>query len=119
MLKYRRYRRRPQILVWAFVGLLIIVAISVGHSGVMLLAHPSEFFWLDDGIWSLLLAGLTGLMMLLWVTAAFSMMALVVVACSGAAIVMLLSGFSLLWPVLLLFLVIWGVGKTLQNELQD
>jgi len=115
---YRRYRRRPQFLVWGFVGVLVLLAITFGHSGAMFLFDPSGLLWLDDGIWTLLLTGLTALLLLLWICAAFSLMALVVVICSGAAMVMLLSDFSLLWPLLLLVLAAWGVGKTLQADNQ-
>ncbi|MCL1074811.1 hypothetical protein [Shewanella dokdonensis] len=118
MKRYRRYRRRPQFLVWGFVGVLILLAMVFGHSGATMLFDPSGLLWLDDGIWTLLLVGLTALLLLLWIFAAFSLMALVVVICSGVAIVMLLSGFSLLWPLLLLVLAAWGVGKTLQTDNQ-
>ncbi|MFQ6371629.1 hypothetical protein [Shewanella sp. YIC-542] len=118
MMKYRRYRRRPQLLVWTFVGLLILMAMTFGDSGASVLFNPAAFLWLDDGLWQVLLAGFTLMLLAVWMMVAFSVMALVVVLCGGAAMAMLLSGFSLLWPLLLLMLAAWGIGKTLQADNQ-
>lgn len=83
-------------------------------TGVVLGAEP--VFWMGFSVWSLLFAGVILLIVLLWLTLAFSVIALVSALCIAAALVMIFTGFSLLWPVLLLLLATWGVSQASQID---
>ncbi|MCG9722407.1 hypothetical protein [Shewanella sp. Isolate7] len=67
--------------------------------------------WIDIGLWSTALVSALLLILLLWLTLAFSFIALVSSFCVLSAIAMLFAGFSLFWPIILLLLAAWGVGQ--------
>ncbi|TVP15627.1 hypothetical protein [Shewanella sp. KCT] len=98
------------------LGVILIVAVAL-----MMLGHYFEarwFYislespqWIDIGLWSTALVSALLLILLLWLTLAFSFVALVSSVCVLSAIAMLFAGFSLFWPILLLLLAAWGVGQ--------
>ncbi|WP_083700420.1 hypothetical protein [Shewanella sp. UCD-KL12] len=80
----------------------------------MLSLEPA--LWIDIGLWALAVTSIILLIILLWLTLAFSVIALVVALSIGAALIMIFSGASLLWPILLLILAAWGIGQASQFD---
>ena len=78
--------------------------------------NVEPLFWMDVSLWSIVVTSVMLLVILLWLTVVFSALALVSALCIVAALIMVFSGFSLLWPVLLLLLAAWGVGKSSQFD---
>ncbi|MPY25196.1 hypothetical protein FM037_03500 [Shewanella psychropiezotolerans] len=101
-------------MIAALVMALEIWGVSEFVSRKFLNVEP--LFWMDVSLWSVLVTSVMLLVILLWLTVAFSVLALVSALCILAALIMVVSGFSLLWPVLLLLLAAWGVGKSSQFD---
>ncbi len=80
----------------------------------MLSMEPA--FWMDISLWVLAVTCIILLIILLWLTVAFSLIALVVALSIGASLIMIFSGVSLLWPVLLLIVAAWGIGQASQFD---
>ncbi|AQS40181.1 hypothetical protein Sps_05112 [Shewanella psychrophila] len=78
--------------------------------------NVEPLFWMDVSLWSLVVTSVVLFIILFWLTVAFSVLALASAICIVAALIMVFSGFSLLWPVLLLFLAAWGIGKSSQFD---
>ena len=115
--------RSLAILLGLSTAILVIAAlvmavetwgVSEFVSGKFLNVEP--LFWMDVSLWSVVVTSVMLLVILLWLTVAFSVLALVSALCILAALIMVVSGFSLLWPVLLLLLAAWGVGKSSQFD---
>ncbi|QSX34304.1 hypothetical protein JYB87_03365 [Shewanella avicenniae] len=115
MHKHRRYRRSSQLLVWALVAGFILLALMMTQADTLSWIMASPLMWFDESLWSMSLAAMTVLLLLCWVTAAFSLMALATLSCSLMALVLLLSGASLLWPIMLILLAVWGFNRALQQ----
>ena len=75
-----------------------------------------SFQWIDIGLWGIVLTGVVSFMMLLWITLAFSFVAVVSAMCVLFAMLMMFTGFSPLWSLLLLLLAAWGVGQASQLD---
>ncbi|ASJ95558.1 hypothetical protein [Shewanella marisflavi] len=99
---------------------LVLGVITFVAATILILGHYFEvswFYitlespqWIDIGLWSSALVSALLLILLLWLTLAFSFIALVSSFCVLSAIAMMFAGFSLFWPLLLLLLAAWGVG---------
>lgn len=70
-----------------------------------------SFQWIDISLWGIAVTSVVLLTMLFWLTLAFSFVAVVSAICVLSAMVMMFSGFSLVWPLILLLLAAWGVGQ--------
>ncbi|MBL4813885.1 MAG: hypothetical protein JKY74_00185 [Shewanella sp.] len=101
-------------MIAALVMALETWGVSEFVSGKFLNVEP--LFWMDVSLWSVVVTSVMLLVILLWLTVAFSVLALVSALCILGALIMVFSGFSLLWPVLLLLLAAWGVGKSSQFD---
>lgn len=100
--------------------LLLTIALliaSVEYWSLPTLYLGIESLYLHDlSIWSIAMTSGVLLVVLIWVTLAFSLVALISALCVCAALVMMFAGFSLIWPVALLVLAAWGVGKASQVD---
>ncbi len=83
-------------------------------TGTLLSVEP--LFWMDMSVWAVVLTLGIVLLLILWLTIAFSFLALVSGLCITCALIMIFAGFSLFWPVLLLILAGWGVGQASQAD---
>jgi len=83
-------------------------------TGTLLSVEP--IFWMDMSVWAVVLTLGSVLLIILWLTLAFSFLALVSGLCISCAFIMIFAGFSLFWPVLLLILAAWGVGQASQAD---
>ncbi|MBE7214059.1 hypothetical protein IGW68_02675 [Shewanella benthica] len=101
-------------MIAALVMTLETWGVSEFVSGKFFNVEP--LFWMDVSLWSVVVTSVMLLVILLWLTVAFSVLALVSALCILGALIMVFSGFSLLWPVLLLLLAAWGVGKSSQFD---
>ncbi|KFZ36030.1 hypothetical protein HR45_18670 [Shewanella mangrovi] len=115
MQKHRRYRRSSQLLVWALVAVMILLAFIVSQPAMMSWVMASPLMWFDENLWSMSLAAMTVFLLIFWISAAFSLLALATLACSAMALVMLLSGASLMWPLILILLAVWGFSRAVQQ----
>lgn len=116
MQHYRRYRRSSQLLVWALVALLITLAFIITQPSMLSWVLSSPLMVVDENAWGMSIAAVTVLLLLVWLTVMFSLLAVATLVCAAAALVMLLSGVSLLWPVLLMLLALWGFNRALQQS---
>ncbi|WP_299790905.1 hypothetical protein [uncultured Shewanella sp.] len=83
-------------------------------TGTLLSIEP--IFSMEMNVWLVLLSSVVVLILLFWLTLAFSFLALVSGLCITCAFIMVFAGFSLFWPVLLLILAAWGVGQASQAD---
>ncbi|MEC4728580.1 hypothetical protein HWQ46_23960 [Shewanella sp. D64] len=110
-----------------FVGFsIVILAVSILiaavqtwgtaqlFTGAVLSSEP--VFWMSENVWNIVVTGVVLLLVILWLTLAFSFIALVSSLCITAALIMIFAGFSLLWPVLLLLIATWGVSQASQID---
>ncbi|BAJ00428.1 hypothetical protein SVI_0457 [Shewanella violacea DSS12] len=101
-------------MIAALVMALDSWGISEFFSGSFLNIDP--LFWIDVSLCSVVIISVMLVVILFWLTVAFSILALVSGLCIVAALVMGFSGFSLLWPLMLLLLAAWGLGKSSQCD---
>jgi hypothetical protein len=97
------------------LALIVTMAFELWMAPDLLLMLES-LQWGGLGLWTIALLSAITLLVLLWLTMAFSLLALICALCVGAALTMILSGFSLVWPLLLLLLAAWGVGRVSQLD---
>ncbi|CAM3421762.1 hypothetical protein [Shewanella violacea] len=102
------------LVIAALVMALDSWGISEFFSGSFLNIDP--LFWIDVSLCSVVIISVMLVVILFWLTVAFSILALVSGLCIVAALVMGFSGFSLLWPLMLLLLAAWGLGKSSQCD---
>lgn len=100
-------------------GTLLVVAMqtwgtSQFFTDMFLSVEP--LFWMDVSLWSLVVTSTLLLIILFWFTVAFSVLAITSAVCIFAALMLIFSGFSLLWPVLLLLVAAWGIGRASQLD---
>ncbi|BCV65237.1 MULTISPECIES: hypothetical protein [Shewanella] len=112
--KHRRYRLLSQLLVWSIVGALILMVSLLSREFMSVGIWGSPFLWLDAENWSWVLTLITAMLALVWAAMTFSVLAVVCVLCVAAALLMFISGFAMIWPVLILALAVWGIGKSSQ-----
>ena len=75
-----------------------------------------SFHWMGQSVWTIAFLSAIALLVILWLTVAFSVLALVSAMCVATALILIFSGFSLIWPLLLLLLAAWGVGRASQID---
>ena len=83
-------------------------------TGTLLSIEP--LFGMDMSVWAVVLTLGSVLLLILWLTLAFSFLALVSGLCISCAFIMLFAGFSIFWPLLLLILAAWGVAQASQAD---
>lgn len=76
-----------------------------------ILVGAESLYWMDMGIWSLALAALVGVIVLIWLTVAFSFLAFVSALSIFLALMLILSGFSVIWPLMLFLVAVWGMAR--------
>ncbi len=102
--------------------LLLLIAVALLFATVEYWQLPTlylgvESLYIQDlSLWSIAMTSGVLLIVLIWVTLAFSLVALISAVCVCVALVMMFAGFSLIWPVALLILAAWGVGKASQVD---
>lgn len=96
--------------------ILMLLLLSQYMDGAWFYVSLESFQWIDIGLWGIVLTSVVLLMMLLWITLAFSFVAVVSAMCVLSAMVMMFAGFSLFWPLILLLLAAWGVGQASQLD---
>ena len=100
------------------ITLLIIAMQTWGTSQFFtdIFLNVEPVFWMDVSLWSLVVTSVMLLIILFWLTMVFSFIAFTSATCIIAALTLIFSGFSLLWPVLLLLVAAWGIGKASQLD---
>ncbi|WP_417761740.1 hypothetical protein [Shewanella sp.] len=115
MQHYRRYRRSSQLVVWALVALMITLAFIITQPSMLSWVMNSPLMVVDENSWGLGIGAVTVLLLLAWLAVVFSVLAVATLICATMALVMLLSGVSLFWPVLLILLALWGFNRAIQQ----
>lgn len=116
MQHYRRYRRSSQLLVWALVALLITLAFIITQPAMLSWVLSSPLMVVDEFTWGISIAGVAALLLMVWCAVVFSLLALATLVCAAAAVIMLISGANLLWPLALILLALWGFNRALQQS---
>lgn len=97
------------------VGVLVLfLANYLEHSFFYISLESLQ--WIDIGLWATALTCAVLFSILVWVTLAFSVIAVVASVCVLIAIIMMFLGFSLIWPILLLLIAGWGIGQASQLD---
>ncbi|OEG74992.1 hypothetical protein [Shewanella colwelliana] len=97
------------------VGVLVLfLANYLEHSFFYISLESLQ--WMDIGLWATALTCAVLFSILVWVTLAFSVIAVVASVCVLIAIIMMFLGFSLIWPILLLLIAAWGIGQASQLD---
>lgn len=97
------------------VGVLVLfLANYLEHSFFYISLESLQ--WIDIGLWATALTCAVLFSILVWVTLAFSVIAIVASVCVLIAIIMMFFGFSLIWPILLLLIAAWGIGQASQLD---
>ncbi|QYK00984.1 hypothetical protein [Shewanella psychrotolerans] len=96
--------------------IMMLLMLSQYMDGGWIYVSLESFQGIDIGLWRIVLTGVVSFMMLLWITLAFSFVAVVSAMCVLFAMIMMVTGFSPLWPLLLLLLAAWGIGKASQLD---
>lgn len=97
------------------VGVLVLfLANYLEHSFFYISLESLQ--WIDIGLWATALTCAVLFSILVWVTLAFSVIAVVASVCVLIAIIMMFLGFSLIWPILLLLIAAWGIGQASQLD---
>lgn len=97
------------------VGVLVLfLANYLEHSFFYISLESLQ--WIDIGLWATALTCAVLFSILVWVTLAFSVIAIVASVCVLIAIIMMFLGFSLIWPILLLLIAAWGIGQASQLD---
>lgn len=114
---------RFQHVIQISVGLLLVCLVAFAAIAFIefwvapdVILTLDSFQWMGLSMWTLVFVSAIAFLMLFWLTIAFSLLALISAICVGAALTMIFSGFSLVWPILLLLLAAWGVSRASQFD---
>ncbi len=81
-----------------------------------ILVGAESLYWMDMGVWSIALTAVLGVIVLVWLTVAFSFLAFVSAISIFLALVLIFTGFSVIWPLMLFLVAIWGMARASQFD---
>lgn len=105
------------LLICAICSAIFICIFAVKFWGAPhILVGAESLYWMDMGIWSLALTALVGVIVLVWLTVAFSLLAFASALSLLVALALILTGFSVIWPLLLFIFAVWGMARASQFD---
>ena len=105
------------LLICAICSAIFVTIFAVKFWGAPhILVGAESLYWMDMGIWSLALTALVGIVVLIWLTVAFSFLAFASALSIFVALVLIFTGFSVIWPLLLFLLAVWGMARASQFD---